>query len=95
MASDMEIERALAAVAAALNDRKLEHFDTERVQQVVTGSVGGQPALTVDDAGGLHDQGGTRVGAVRRTDSGEWIAERHNDAAERSDAAIPAEPPES
>jgi hypothetical protein len=33
------------------------------------------------------------VGALRRTDSGEWIAERQNSAAERSDAAVPAPPP--
>ena len=36
----------------------------------------------------------TRVGAIRRTDSGEWITERQNDAAERSDTAIPSPPPQ-
>ncbi len=95
MASDVEIERALAAVAATLNDQKLEQFESDRVQQIVTGSVGDQPVLTVDDGGGLHDERGIRVGAIRRTDSGEWIAERQNEAAEHSDTAIPAEPPES
>ena len=37
---------------------------------------------------------GRRVGAVRRTDSGEWIAERQNDLAERSDTAVPSPPPQ-
>jgi hypothetical protein len=92
MASDVEIGRALAAVTATLNDQKLEHFDVNRVQHIVTEALGGQPLLTVDDGGGLHDDSGARVGAVRRTPSGEWIAERQNEAAERSDTAIPREP---
>jgi hypothetical protein len=90
MASDVEIERALAAVTATLNDQKLEQFDTRRVQEMVTESLGGAPLLTVDDGGGLHDDSGARVGAIRRTPSGEWITDRQNEAAERSDTAIPS-----
>lgn len=93
MASDVEIDRALAAVTATLNDQKLESFDRRRVQRIVDGSVGGEPVLTVDGAGGLHDESGARVGAIRRTDSGEWITERQNAAAEHSDAAVPGKPP--
>jgi hypothetical protein len=89
MASDVEIERALAAVTATLNDQKLEHFDARRVQEIVTEALGGEQLLGVDDGGGLHDESGARVGAIRRTPSGEWITERQNDAAERSDTAIP------
>ena len=33
MATDVEIERALAAVTATLNDQELEQFDTSRVQE--------------------------------------------------------------
>ena len=84
-----------AAIAATLNDRQLEQFDTPRVQQIVTEALAGEALLKVDDGGGLHDESGTRVGAIRRTPSGEWITERQNDAAERSDTAIPAKPPES
>jgi hypothetical protein len=47
--------------------------------------------LTVDDGGGLHDDVGRRVGAIRRTPSGEWITDRQNPAADRSDAPIPAD----
>jgi hypothetical protein len=94
MATDIEIERALATVTATLNDQGLEGFDTERVQRIVTESLAGEPRLTVDDGGGLHDVTGARVGAIRRSPSGEWITERQNDAAARSDTAIPAPPPQ-
>jgi hypothetical protein len=89
MATDVEVERALAAITATLNDQKLDHYDRGRVQTIVTESLGGEGRLTVDDGGGLHDESGTRIGAIRRSPSGEWITERQNEAAERSDAAIP------
>jgi hypothetical protein len=88
--SDVEIERALAAITASLNDQRVEDFDTGKVQQLVDESIGGQGQLTIDDGGGVHDPDGRRIGAIRRTPSGEWITERQNPAAERSDAAIPS-----
>src|SRR5690242_12056819 len=95
MASDVEIGRALAAVASTLNDQKLDGFDTGRVQEIVTEALGGDPHLTVDDGGGLHDSSsGVRVGAIRRTPSGEWVTERQNEVAERAEVAIPAKPAE-
>ena len=93
VATDVEIDRALATVSSTLNDQDLPKFEAGRVQQIVTESLGGEPALTVDDGGGLHDESGARVGAVRRSDSGEWIAERQNSAAARSHTAIPSPPP--
>ena len=95
MSTDVEIERALATIGATLNDQRLDQFETARVQQLVTESLGGEQKLTVDDCGGLHDESGARVGAVRRTPSGEWITERQNETAERSGTAIPTQPPES
>jgi hypothetical protein len=94
MATDVEIDRALAVVAATLNDQDLDHFDAGRVQQIVSAALGGEPALTVDDGGGLHDEQGVRVGAVRRTGSGEWIADRQNDAAARSSTIISSPAPQ-
>jgi hypothetical protein len=94
MASDVEIDRALAAITATLNDQELEELDTDRVQEIVTEALGGEPKLQVDDGGGLHDQTGARVGALRRSDSGQWIAERQNQEATRSDTAVPAPPPQ-
>ena len=93
MASDVEIDRALATVAGTLNDQRLPEFDAGGVQEIVTESLCGRPVLTVDDGGGLHDERGLRVGAVRRTGSGEWITERQNDAAPRSETAVPTQPP--
>jgi hypothetical protein len=94
MATDVQIERALAAVAATANDHGLEEFETSRVQEIVTEALGGEHVLTVDPGGGLHDQSGARVGTIRRTDSGEWITERQNSAADRSRTAVPSPPPQ-
>jgi hypothetical protein len=95
MASDVEIDRALAAISATLNDQQLDHYDAGRVQEIVTESLGGEQDLIVDDGGGVHDGSGARVGAIRRTPSGEWIVDRQNDTAERSDTAVPSPPPQS
>jgi hypothetical protein len=95
MSPDEEIERALGVIAARLNDQELDEFATDRVQKLVTESLEGAAALKVDDGGGLHDESGARIGVIRRTPSGEWITERQNPAAERSDAAIPAKRRES
>ncbi len=93
--SDVEIERALNAITATLNDQGLEEWDRGRAQEIVTGALGGEPHLTVDDGGGVHDDAGRRIGAIRRTPSGEWITERQNETAERSDTAIPVPGPQS
>jgi hypothetical protein len=95
MATDIEIERALHTITATLNDQQLDEFETGRIQDIVTESLGGEPKLKVDDGGGLHDETGARVGAIRRSPSGEWITEHQNDAADRADTAIPAKAPES
>jgi hypothetical protein len=94
MSTDVEIERALATVAATMNDQNMEQLDAKRVQEMVTEALGGEQSLTVDDGGGVHDQGGARVGAIRRTDSGEWVTERQSQTAEHSETAIPTEPPQ-
>ncbi len=94
MPTDVQIERALAAVTATLDDQQVDGFETDRIQEIVDSSLGGQRELTVDDGGGLHDGSGARIGAIRRTDSGEWITERQNPTAEHSDTAIPSPPPE-
>jgi hypothetical protein len=93
MESDVEIERALAAITATLNDQGVEEFDRDRVQGIATGSAGGAGTLTVDSGGGIHDESGARVACVRKTTSGEWIAERQNTAADNSDVAVPSPAP--
>jgi hypothetical protein len=93
MATDGEIDRALAAVAGTLNDQKVEEFDRDRVQEIVPGALGGQKRLVVDEGGGLHEAGGARVGAIRKAPGGEWIVERQNTAAVQSSTAVPAASP--
>jgi hypothetical protein len=90
MSTEVEIARVLAIATATLNDQKFDEFDTNRVQRLVDSALGAEHKITVDAGGGLHDESGARVGAVRRTPSGEWITERQNMDAERSDSAIPA-----
>jgi hypothetical protein len=89
MTTDAEIDRMLATITATLNDQGLEGFDPPRVQEIVNAALGGGQRLTVDDGGGLHEESGKRIGAVRRTPSGEWITDRQNPTAERSETAIP------
>jgi hypothetical protein len=84
------IHGSLAAIAKALNEGGLDDFDAARVQLIVDEIVGGQASLTVDDGGGLHDSSRTRVGAIRRAPSGEWIIDGQNPAAAGADAEIPA-----
>lgn len=87
----VEIGSALEAVVAALNETQLEGFDRGRVQEIIDAALGGDPWLTVDRGGGLHDGSGRRVGAIRRTPSGEWIVDRQNPAAARSEMPVPAD----
>jgi hypothetical protein len=47
---------------------------------LVESALGGEQRLRVDDDGGLHAESGRRVGAIRRTPSGEWITDRQNAA---------------
>ena len=92
MATDVEIDRVLNAVSATLNDQGMREYNRSRVQELVTAALGGEPDIVVDDGGGLHDSSGSRIGAIRRTDSGEWIVDRQNPAAPRSDTEVPAPP---
>ncbi|MFL5861342.1 MAG: hypothetical protein ACJ780_11245 [Solirubrobacteraceae bacterium] len=92
MTTDVEIDRVLAALTATLNDHRVETFDAAAVQEIGRGALGGD-GITVDDGGGIHDASGRRIGTVRRTDSGEWIADRQNDTAERSRTAVPTQSP--
>jgi hypothetical protein len=95
MTAEVEVERVLAAVTATMNNQEMERLEPGRLQQIVTEALGGGSGITVDDGGGLHDEDGVRFGAIRRTPSGEWIAERQNPNAARSRAAIPSAPPPS
>jgi hypothetical protein len=95
MTTDVEIDRVLAVLTATLNDHRVESFDAGAVQEMARGSLGDEPVVSVDDGGGVHDAAGRRIGTIRRSDSGEWVADRQNVTAERSGTAVPAQPPQS
>ena len=84
------IQGSLEAIAKALNEGGLDDFDAARVQVIVDLAIGDKTRLTVDDGGGLHGPSGTRVGAIRRAPSGEWIIDGQNPDAARANADIPA-----
>lgn len=90
MATDVEIDRALATVQATLNDQRWHSFERARVEEIVRGSLGGERTLRVDAGGGLHNADGTRVGVIRRGGDGVWLVERQNAGAVRSEAEVPA-----
>jgi hypothetical protein len=41
MATDVEVERALAAITATLNDHRVGTFDRDHVQELVSGALAG------------------------------------------------------
>jgi hypothetical protein len=87
MAGEVEIDRALAAITATVNDQRLDEFDRDRVQAIVDGACEGP--LRVDAGGGIHHESGVRIGVLRRTPSGEWITERQNEQAYGAETEVP------
>ena len=83
-----EVERALTAVLTTLNEGGFEAFDSDQVQAVISDLLG-DDALAVDPGGGIHDDTGARVAVIRRTPSGEWIADAQNENAAHSGAEVP------
>jgi hypothetical protein len=80
MASEVDVTRAINAIAATLNDQKLRNFDADRVQEIVTGAHGGEQKLI---AYGSGTSGELREGSVDGAPvakltlaEGEWSVER-------------------
>src|SRR5205823_2238192 len=71
MATDIELDRALVAISATLNDQRLSEYDPDRVQGLVTGATGniGTSVLRA-----LADEPRVRsiVGIARRTPAMVW-----------------------
>jgi hypothetical protein len=80
MASEVDLTRAINAIAVTLNDQKLREFDAERVQEITTGSLGGEQKLIAfgsGTSGELRDGGVDGPAVVRFTlAQGEWSAEQ-------------------
>jgi len=89
MGSDVDLTRAINAIAMTLNDQKLREFDAARVQEIATGSMGGEQSLIAYGSGvsGELRDGSIDGPAVARFTlaMGEWSVERIP-AARSSDA---------
>jgi hypothetical protein len=81
--TDVEVSRALNALVTTLNDRKVSSEDPHTLQDIVTGSLGGERRILVRSAGAagaassaeLTDAGG-KVLARIRFDGARWLGER-------------------
>jgi hypothetical protein len=84
MGSDVDLTRAMNAIAATLNEHKLESFDAERVQEITTGALGGEQTLVAYGSGtsGELRDGAIDGPAVARITLAEreWTCERIPDA---------------
>jgi hypothetical protein len=86
MVDEGDLTRAINAVAATLNDQKLDSFDAHRIQEIATGATGGEQKLI---AYGSGMSGELRDGSIEGPpvakfsyDRGEWSAERVPEARE-------------
>ena len=89
MVEEVNLTRALHAVAVTLNDQKVEEFDAERVQEIATGAMGGERELI---AYGSGTSGELREGSVEgppvahfKFEDGKWSVKRVPEA-RKSDA---------
>src|SRR3954452_12023147 len=80
MASEVDVTRAINAIAVTLNDQKLDHFDADRVQEIVTGSTAGEQTLIAYGSGTSGElREGSKQGppvAKLQLAGGEWSVKR-------------------
>ena len=91
-ATDGEITRALNALSATLDDQKVTEYDAGRFQDIVTGSLAGDPKLEVhrvsSTSGFLKDaETGEEVASLKR-EGGKWQTEMLRDS-RSSQAYVP------
>lgn len=79
MATDVEIDRALNALSATLNDQRPDRLDPARIQAIVDGATGQErrlhAAAAADDVVILHDGAGRPVARVE-AGVGDWTVVR-------------------
>lgn len=90
--TDVEVSRALNALATTLDDQRIPEFRAERFQQIVDGTLAGERKLLVVPSGGAAGRlvtaaDGRLVATIRRADDG-WEVERQI-TAQGSDWAVP------
>lgn len=88
MPTDVEISRALNALSTTLRDQRPAGFEAARVEQIVTGALGGEEAMVAEATGPatgeLHIREDGRLVAAIRLADGQWTVERKLHAGESS-----------
>jgi hypothetical protein len=79
--SEVEIDRALNALSATLNDQRPDNPSVERLQSIVDGSTGGERVFHVRSVAGsrfeLHgSEEGELVAVVERDGADHWTVGR-------------------
>jgi len=78
--TDVEISRALNALATTLRDQRPPRLEPERVQQIVDGALAGVPKLAYrpsgPTAGELRTREGLELVATVALRDGRWTVER-------------------
>jgi hypothetical protein len=78
--TDVEISRALNALATTLRDQRPPRLEAARVQQIADGAVGGESKLVYQPggpaAGELRTREGSQLVAAIAQHDGQWTVER-------------------
>ncbi len=78
--TDVEISRSLNALSTTLRDQRPPGFDPERVEQIVTGAMSGEPKMralaTGADSGELLLREDNTLVAVVKRSEGQWTVDR-------------------
>lgn len=90
--TDVEVSRALNALATTLDDQRIPEFRAERFQQIVDGALSGERKLLVVQSGAqagrlVTADDGRLVATIERAE-GVWDVERRI-TARGSDWAVP------
>jgi hypothetical protein len=82
---DVELDRVLNALTTTFNDQHPAKLDPARVEEIATGSLGGERKLEARAAGDwratLHAvQDGAKLATLERSPEGRWTAGREQEA---------------
>jgi hypothetical protein len=91
--SDVELDRVLNALTTTFNDQRPERLDTARVEEIATGSLGGEPKLEARQEATwrstLHAASdGAKLATLERSPEGRWTGSREQEA-HGSHVAVP------
>ena len=92
--SDVELDRVLNALTTTFNDQHPPSLKTARVEEIATGSLGGERKLEARAAGEwsctLHKaDDATKLATLERSPQGKWSARRER-TAQGSHVAVPS-----